>query len=126
MNDILEITSKVTILYAEDDKSVAMMTGRFLERIFKKVYICEDGQAAFDTFNQHSEIKLVITDITMPKMSGIQLIKEIRALGSTVPILAVSAHVNEFTKELNELNTPLLIKPLNVEKLYAQVKKIYG
>ena len=125
MENILNLTKKLNVIYAEDDQTVAFVTKRFLGRIFNNVHHFENGALALNFFTENSNTDLIITDITMPEMNGIDLILNIRKTNKSVPIIAVSAHQSEYNTQLSELDIPLLVKPLNIDELYMVVKEQY-
>ena len=86
------ILSKTTILYAEDETDVREFTGRTLSSITKKVYLAKDGQEGLDIYKQHDDIDLIITDINMPRMNGLEMCAAIKKLNKDIPIVVTSAY----------------------------------
>lgn len=84
--------SGIHILIAEDDTNNYL----FLEKILKKtnaiLYSASDGIEAVSKVKEKPELNLVLMDIKMPNMDGIQALKAIRLFNSTIPIIAQTAH----------------------------------
>ena len=78
-----------TILVIDDDDDVRAGIRRILERADHEVLEAADGRAAIDLARSHS-MELVITDINMPEMDGIEVILRLSEDGDGLPIIAVS------------------------------------
>lgn len=80
------------VLVVEDDDSNAHLAALFLERSGHSVMSCEGGQSALDSLDHHT-FDLVVLDLRLPDMDGLELIRRLRAHPSmsAVPILAVTA-----------------------------------
>jgi len=121
--NLKEIASSLTILYAEDESILRDSMGPTLQKFFKNVFIAKNGQEAFEIYKKE-EIDLILTDINMPIMSGIELITSINKIDSNPNIIVLSAHdESRLLKTLInlEVNT-FLNKP--VEKM-ALIKALY-
>ena len=112
------------LLYVEDNKSVRDSTVPIFQKFFKNVAVAVDGVDGFDKFSQN-EFDLVITDINMPKMNGIEMIEKIRSLNKDVFILVISAHSESgYFLETIKLNIDgYLLKPLHLEQFMNQLMK---
>lgn len=134
-HSVVRLTQNLTLLYAEDDPAFLEETSEVFEELFLHVDTAKNGQEALWKYTQHKEqtgsyYDLVITDINMPKMDGITLIKKIYALAPEQSIIVISAH-NESEYLLELLNMGIeyfLLKPNNYEKmlqvLYQKAQKI--
>ncbi|PLY11433.1 MAG: hypothetical protein C0626_02395 [Arcobacter sp.] len=86
------IINKSTILYVEDEEILREEISSLLDGFFQKVFIASNGEEAFEIYKKNiDEIDIVITDINMPKMNGIELISKIREINSTIPVLVCTA-----------------------------------
>jgi len=115
---ILNQLSKYTLLFVENEKGIRENFHEFFNLLFKKVYVAVDGIEALEIFNKR-KLDLIITDIKMPNMDGIELVKEIRKVDSEISIVIISAHTDV---ELLLSSIPLklieyIVKPLNQNKL---------
>lgn len=139
LNTILESTKKMSVLYIEDDKKVHEITIKLLEHFFNSVDSSFDGEDGLRKYLNHIEehgysYDLVITDITMPLMNGIDMSKEIIKKEPNQMIVAISAE-NSYLKEARELFIGFLSKPargpefsnliFNISKSIMATKPIY-
>ncbi|MBF0328846.1 MAG: response regulator [Nitrospirae bacterium] len=81
----------IRILLADDDDFVREMMGMILEDQGYEVVAAEDGAEALEKLAADSGIKLVVSDMNMPKTTGLELVKEVRKRGNPVPIIILSA-----------------------------------
>ncbi len=117
MNDL-------NLLYVEDDIEALEDVVFLLKRYFKKIYTASNGEDALDIFSLNS-IDIVLLDINIPKINGLQLATKIREINEKIPILFLSAH-SETQKLLSAINlqaTSYLIKPFNVDELRSSILK---
>lgn len=103
-----------SILYAEDDLNVRKNYVVFLENYFDRIYEAGDGKEALKMYKDKKPDVLLV-DITMPEMNGLELTKKIRETDKSTPIIVLSAHSHkEFLFEAIKLNlVDYLIKPVN-------------
>lgn len=113
-----------TVLFAEDDKTIREQTVEILGMIFKKVFWAEEGQKAFELYEDESP-DIIISDIKMPNMDGLQLVEKIRAVDYKVPIVLLTS----FTEQKMLLDAANLsvdgyvIKPIELNTLITTVSK---
>lgn len=114
--------NELNVIYAEDEMIIAKSLLRFLSRLFGKITHFENGKKAYDFFIENkNETDLLITDISMPVMNGIELIKAVRKISTEqIPIFVITAHTDEYLEELHELNVSIFNKPLVIEDLKLQ------
>ena len=109
---------KISLLYVEDEKSVREALSKKLERLVKELYVAEDGE---DGYSKYLEFKpdIILTDITMPKLNGIEMSRNIREVDKDIPIIVISAHSdsNSLISAIDCGVTSYLLKPLNKYKL---------
>lgn len=107
-----------TILLAEDEKGTQEELRDILGFLCKSVYIASDGLEAKALYEKHHP-DLIITDIRMPKLSGLELVKYIRKTDMNTSIAIVSAHTDVnyllLAAELQLLK--YLVKPITKSKL---------
>lgn len=85
---------RATILYAEDDNSLAFMVKDSLEEEGYKVIHCADGQTAIDTFDK-DKFDICLLDIMMPYKDGYTVAKKIRQQSDVIPVLFLSTKTLE-------------------------------
>jgi CheY-like chemotaxis protein len=112
-----------TILLVEDSRSVLEINRKMLEGLGYQVLIATNGQEALGIYEQHrAEIELVITDMTMPKMSGIALSQALQAKNPRLKIIILTGY--PLQPEMTTLFDPSVVtwlqKPLKMDQL-AQV-----
>jgi DNA-binding response OmpR family regulator len=108
---------------AEDDHKIAALIKNGLEEQGYKVSIFHDGALAFDAFNS-SNFELLILDIMMPKISGIDICDKLRNNGVRTPILMLTA-LGTIDDKVNGLAAgadDYLVKPFHFRELTARIE----
>jgi diguanylate cyclase (GGDEF)-like protein len=95
--NLSSLSKKLHALYVEDDEKVQEQSIKLFDSFFKSVTIKSNGLEALEAFKENPDIDLIISDIAMPKMDGIEFINEIRELNKKVPIIILSAMNNQKT-----------------------------
>jgi len=114
------------ILLVDDEKLLCEMGTIVLEKLGYKVTTFMDSQEALKTFESNpQDFQLVITDYTMPNLTGPQLMKKIKAIRSDIPMLLITGYSNLATPEnLQEWGCDgILSKPYDVNKLAQTVSR---
>jgi CheY-like chemotaxis protein len=105
------------------------MESRMLERLGYEAVAISSSQEALDSFrNQPDHFDLVVTDQTMPKMTGAELAEEILKLRGDIPIILCTGH-SDTVNEVIARNLGIrgfLMKPLGMEKLATMVSELLG
>ncbi len=110
-------TSELNVLVVEDDQVLRASFQQLLSYLFAEVDAAVDGQDALDQLAEKN-YDIVLTDLRMPRMSGFQLLQEIRQQSPQQPIVVISAHEDEiFQQELEVEEVNYLIKPVSLEEL---------
>ncbi len=114
------------ILCVEDNKGVRKRLVTTLNFYFKEVVEADDGEEAFKIY-QGLKPDAIITDIDMPNMNGITLVKKIRKKDSDIPIIILTAYSNEeYLLELINLKiNHFILKPINAQKLQSALEDIF-
>ncbi len=117
----------MTLLYIEDDPQARDAANSLFSDFFDDVIVGFDGEDGARLFaSNYHKIDLVITDITMPRMNGIEMIHAIRQINPDIAIIVLSAH-NEtsfLTQTIEAGVDGYLIKPLNVTQLIRSIGKV--
>ena len=133
----VSILKNITILYAEDEVALREITLNILKGFTKKQYIAEDGAQGLKLFKDHEdEIDLIITDVNMPIMNGLEMIREIKRLNPNIPIIVATAFSNtEYLLEAIDIGVDkYVLKPIDMKKLlqlmsqsllYHELKDLY-
>ncbi len=119
-----EMCGKYTVLYAEDDAQTQEGMAVILKRIFKSVYLAPNGAQGLELFKEHRP-DLVITDIQMPKLSGLDMAKAIKELAPKTPIIITTAFNEEryFLSAIENGIDSFLFKPIDKQKLFETLNK---
>jgi CheY-like chemotaxis protein/two-component sensor histidine kinase len=106
------------ILLVDDDEALAFLAQRVLERRGYSVTACASPVLALQEFRSHpDDYDLLVTDMSMPSMSGTELVAQVRAVRPELPAVLTSGHVEpEATEAVQRLgNARLVQKPLGAE-----------
>jgi PAS domain S-box-containing protein len=122
-----QMSKGMTLLYIEDDPQARDAANSLFSDFFDDVIVGFDGEDGARLFaSNYHKIDLVITDITMPRMNGIEMIHAIRQINPDIAIIVLSAH-NEtsfLTQTIEAGVDGYLIKPLNVTQLIRSIGKV--
>ncbi|MDH5786517.1 MAG: response regulator [Chromatiales bacterium] len=116
-----------TILAVDDSASMRQMVSHTLKSAGYDVIDAADGLQGLNKAKT-SQVNLVITDVNMPQMDGITLVKELRALPQYrfTPILLLTTEAGADKKAEGKAAgaTGWLVKPFNPEQMLATIKKV--
>jgi|GEM_PF-696172 len=118
-------TESLQVLIAEDDDISFQYLKALLQMESVSVLHCINGEDTVRTALEHPEISLILMDIKMPGMNGLEAIRQIRLFNSAVPIIAQTAYAfsNDRIEAMNVGCTDYLTKPLNRTKLIELIQK---
>ena len=119
-----KILKNLNILYIEDEKNIRLNIKKTLELFCENVLDAENILNAKEILTT-SRIDIIISDINLPDMSGIDFVKEIRISDKTIPIILLSAYTDkEFLLEATKLKlVDYLTKPINFKDLNNALQK---
>lgn len=119
MEKILENLKNVIVLIVEDDEEARLAIERPLRRRCKAVYSAGDGEQGLQLYREKRP-HIIITDIALPKLSGLEMAREIRYLSREVAIIIITAFGNEenliHSYDLGACS--LLKKPIDLDELF--------
>lgn len=117
-SEVLKKLNNYTLLLVENEKGIRENLYEYFDLLFQTVLVANDGVEALALYNSNN-IDLIITDIKMPNMNGIELVKTIRDKDKDTSIVIISAHTDvEFLLDSIPLNlTEYVVKPLNETKI---------
>lgn len=121
--DLVEL-KKITLLYVEDEEMIRTQTVSMFENLFKKTYVGTNGSEGLQLFNKNkNEIDIVISDINMPELSGLEMVEEIHKINIKVPIILTTAYTDEeYLLKSLELNIyKYITKPLKIKDLTINI-----
>ncbi len=119
-----ELLQNFTILYVEDNEAVRKSAVEYLSRISKKVLQAKDGKEAIGIWKEFKP-DIIITDINMPRLNGLDMASYIRAHDKDVQIIVATAYSDtEYLLRAVELQlVKYIIKPITKEKLSEALQK---
>ncbi len=128
---LLEYTKDLKVLYVEDDNQLLNTTKELLDNYFKTIDTAQDGQDGLDKYFQYNKnndeyYDIVITDINMPRLNGIEMSKVMLSMNPDQEIIITSAHNEiEFLSNAIELGiNGFITKPIKNEQLTKVVYKV--
>lgn len=112
------------ILFVEDEDKIRLHIARTLTYLVKEVQEAANGQEALEIMKNFTP-DIIITDLEMPVMNGVDFIKTVRKYNKTVSIVVLTAHTNnDYLLELIDMHIEnFIIKPMNFEKLLNVLQK---
>lgn len=126
----MKFAQELHVLYVEDNQEARESTLGLLNNIFHNITLATNGEEGLEKF-QKGNFDLILTDINMPKMNGIEMVTKIREVNQHVPILILSAY-NEsgfFIETIKQGVEGYLLKPIDlkqfIDMLNKSVEKIY-
>jgi len=108
----------LTILYVEDDEIIRKQALMYLEKLCKKVWGAKDGLEALEYYEDYTP-DIIISDIKMPRLSGLDMAKKIRQVDKKTPIILATAFTEtDYLLKAVELQLiKYLVKPITSVKL---------
>ncbi len=118
--------SKQNILIIEDDLETLELMIEIFESEFSTVYSAIDGYEAIEVFNQN-KIDVILCDINIPKLDGLDTINKLRKIDYSIPIIIVSAYSdsNNLLRASNSNIQGYFTKPLTLDKIDNILNKIF-
>ena len=119
------VFKNITILVAEDELELAELMSNAIGEYFKEFILVHNGEEALDAYHKYHP-NIVITDILMPKLTGLELLQEIRKVDEEIPIIILSAH-SDSSKLLKAIDygvSKYFIKPFDPDDLLEYLEKI--
>ena len=115
------------ILVVEDDEEMRRLNTEVLSRSGYEVDAVEDGAVAWDALEINT-YDLVVTDNGMPKVTGVELLKQLRAARMSLPVIMATRTLptEEFFRQPWLQPAATLVKPYTTEELLAAVKEVLG
>ena len=120
MNDILK---QVRLLYIEDDESIRTILSRGIKRRVKELEVAVDGKDGLEKFKEFKP-DIVITDIKMPVMNGLDMIRYIKQINPETPTIITTAHQEpELLLDAVELQVDgYIVKPIAKKELKKRLE----
>ncbi|MEN4046745.1 EAL domain-containing protein [Sulfurimonas sp. NWX367] len=125
IQEVTKYSQSLKVLYVEDDIDAREITTMLLEDFFDTIIVAQNGQEGLEKFQKES-IDIIITDINMPHMNGLEMAKKIRAINKEVPIIILSAHNEEdfFLQSIQIGINGYLLKPIDMKQLSSTIFQV--
>src|SRR5512139_2855608 len=123
MNDGKDESLAVSVLYVEDEPLTRAVFARILERKVSNLYQAENGEEGLELFKMHRP-DIVISDVRMPVMDGIEMSRRIKTLEGSSKIILTTAH-SDASVLLNSIDAGIdkyILKPVDVEILFSALE----
>lgn len=113
------------VLYVEDEEFTRNELSRFLKRRVGKLTVAKNGKEGLEAFLDQKP-DLVITDLKMPEMDGLEMVRAIRNIGSDCPFIVISAlsDSNTIIKAVDIGIVKYIIKPVNTKELLLTMENL--
>lgn len=122
--DNMKLCNRKTVLVVEDEPGIRFVTSEFLKMSNFQVVTAENGQEAMKIIVDN-KIDVVVTDIMMPKVNGLELLKFVRRLkGESFPVVVVSGSDLESLHVIESEHTRTLRKPYGLDRLAKEILSI--
>ncbi|MDD5160089.1 MAG: response regulator [Sulfuricurvum sp.] len=116
--DLQKFSLRLNVLYVEDNEALREETKKVFEPFFARVDLAQNGEEGLSQYND-AHYDIIITDINMPVMNGIDMIERIREINPEQKIIAISAH-DESTILINLMRNGIssfILKPINLNDM---------
>ena len=120
-----KMTHKLSLLYVEDEKTIQLKMGQYLKKFFGFVEVANDGLEGLKAFKKQ-KFDIVITDLSMPKMDGLDMVAKIQEINQNQAILITTAH-SESSYLMGAIKAHIdgyIIKPFDYDTLNFELFKI--
>lgn len=118
------------ILYVEDEDLARQKLGKFLQRKFDNVELCAnglDGFLAFEkAFYNSQKFDLVISDINMPKMDGLEMLEKVKEIDKDIPTMLITARTEtqQLLKAISLHVDTYILKPIDLSVIDEKLNKV--
>ncbi len=114
----------LSVLFVDDEEIVIDIMQDILPMLFKNSYYARNGVEGIEQFKQNKP-DIIITDISMPHLDGISMLKVIKKIDDNVKIILLSGHNEQDQIEAcDDLNGEFIIKPISSSILYQALEKV--
>ena len=117
-----DFLKQLNVLFVEDEELAREKLGKILGKLFNNVTLASNGLDGFEKF-RNSHIDLIISDINMPIMDGLEMLKNIREINSEIPIIFTTARneIDNILKAIDLSVSAYIIKPIDTTLLLAKI-----
>lgn len=125
MNDPYFYARQMSVLYVEDDRVIKEVFSKILKKYTQTLFVAENGVDGLEIYEQFKP-DIIITDIEMPEMDGLEMSAKIRENDNDIPIILTTAYNDEniFLEAIDIGVDKFLVKPISLDKLQKTVFKV--
>ena len=117
----------ISVLFVDDNETIRQLYRRILEKHVNHLYIAENGSHGLELYQKHKP-DLVITDMVMPVMNGLEMVKEIKKFAPDAKFVVMSAYSEKdsFIESIHLGVDGYLMKPVEAKKLLSLIDEFAG
>jgi two-component sensor histidine kinase/ActR/RegA family two-component response regulator len=117
----------ISVLFVDDNETIRQLYRRILEKHVNHLYIAKDGSHGLELYQKHKP-DLVITDMVMPVMNGLEMVKEIKKIAPDAKFVVMSAYSEKdsFVESIHLGIDGYLMKPVEAKKLLSLIDEFAG
>lgn len=121
----LKIIKDSSVLIVDDEVFIANQMAEMVRPLFKNSYVCYNGYEALEIIQNNKDIKVVVSDINMPKMDGLSLFAHLRKNFKNIALIVTSAHSEQkyYEKAIELRIDGFITKPVIVKDLISMITK---
>lgn len=125
-----EFLKKLTILFVEDEEIARKQLYKFLSRLFDNVLVANNGLEAYEIYQENrllgTKIDLILSDINMPIMNGIEMLEKIRIHDNDTPVIFATARTESehLIKAISLGVNHYALKPIDIEDIIEKIEKV--
>jgi len=117
------------VLFVDDETKVLDAINRNLHKKADNwtLLFADNGNKAKEVLEEHSDVKVIVTDIMMPNLNGYELIVDVLKSYPGISPIVLSGHCDEHDRlEFERLGIPFFSKPLEIDELIEAISKLFG
>lgn len=118
MQEKIEKLRAMKLLFVEDEDDLIEIISDTLDKLDTNYLTAKNGEEALELVEKNPDLSMIITDINMPVMNGLEMIEELKQKNIDLPIIVMSAHTElEYINKAKELGVnDYLLKPFDFIK----------
>ncbi|MCH9687456.1 MAG: response regulator [Deltaproteobacteria bacterium] len=120
-----EASTRITVLVVEDEASIRRLVVRILGRQGYEVLAASDGEAGLRRFDERGGVDLVLTDVVMPGLDGVGMVRQLRQRRPDLPVLFMSGYSGDHRPSIEGTDQSMLLdKPFTPAQLVERVEQV--
>ena len=125
LQDLVAKTKLLKVLYVEDNEETRVQALKILQNFFINIDVAVDGKDGLEQYKNSDDYDIVISDINMPNMNGIEMSKAILEINHNQYIIIISAYNDsEQLQEITKIGIDNYIhKPIRMDSLIQALQK---